>query len=148
MESCQCVKNTNPSSCAPCPQGWAPLWPYTVIGERLTQVPSVRCFCQPQFGSILPLQSIKGHFDFKDKLSGDFRGTVMSHPPQLCQFTGLIQFKRSLGTRCELLGSSGGWSGAWALGSQQLMWLLRGSIPFTPVFQELNPLTKIETFLY
>lgn len=88
--------------------GLAPLWFYAGIWEGFTQVPSVGWFCQPRFGSILPLQSVKGHFDYKEKQLGFFRGRIMLHPQQLCQFRGLIKFKLGIVTWFELLGSTEG----------------------------------------
>lgn len=71
----------------------APLWLYAVIWEGFTQVPSVRWFCQPHFGSVLPLQSVRGHSDCQEKQSGFFRGRITLCPQQLCQFIGFIPFK-------------------------------------------------------
>lgn len=96
----------------------APLWFYTVTWEGFAQVPSVRWFCQPQLGSILPLQSIKGHFDYKEKQLGSFRGRITLRPQQLCQFIGFMKFKLSIVTWFELLGNNEGWSGTCAFERQ------------------------------
>lgn len=46
------------------------------------------CFGSPSLGPF-SLQSVKGHFDSKEKQPGAFRGRIMLQPQQLCQFRGL-----------------------------------------------------------